>query len=171
MRGNGILIQIDIDFQIAVWYNLIVIIKLKGNNMSQRIYKTKQRDEILQFLAEHRDTCFSAKDITERVTAGEATVFRTLAVLVRENKIRKFTGAGRGEGAYYQYSESESCSMHIHLKCEDCGRLIHMDCSFMDEMIRHFCSDHNFFVDCGKTVIYGRCDDCNKIYEETLHEN
>ncbi len=130
--------------------------------MSQRIYKTKQRDEILHFLMEHKDSCFSAKEITEGVTAGEATVFRTLAVLVRENRIRKFSqgGSGRGECSYYQYNADETCAMHIHLKCEDCGKLLHMDCNFMDEITSHFSKDHGFFVDCGRTVIYGRCTDC-----------
>lgn len=129
--------------------------------MNQRIYKTKQRDEILRFLMENEDACFSAREISEHVTAGEATVFRTLAVLVRENRIRKFSaGGGKGECSYYQYNASEACSMHIHLKCEDCGKLIHMDCDFMEEIIRHFSKDHDFFVDCGKTVIYGRCTDC-----------
>lgn len=129
--------------------------------MNQRLYKTKQRDEILRFLMENEDACFSAREISDHVTAGEATVFRTLAVLVRENRIRKFSaGAGKGECSYYQYNASEACSMHIHLKCEDCGKLIHMDCDFMEEITRHFSKDHNFFVDCGKTVIYGRCVDC-----------
>ncbi len=129
-------------------------------------YKTKQRDEILRFLMENDDVCFSAKEITDRVSAGEATVFRTLAVLVRENRVRKFTvGSGRGECAHYQYNNSEECALHIHLKCESCGRLIHMDCSFMDEIRRHFKEDHNFVVDCGKTVIYGLCEDCRASQE------
>ena len=141
--------------------------------MTQRIYKTRQRDEILRFLMENEDSCFSAREISERVTAGEATVFRTLAVLVRENRIRKFSaGSGKGECSYYQYNASEACSMHIHLKCEDCGKLIHMDCDFMNEITRHFSKDHSFTVDCGKTVIYGYCDDCaKKLREEQVqHE-
>lgn len=134
--------------------------------MSQRIYKTKQRDEILCFLMENKDCCFSAREISEHVTAGEATVFRTLAVLVRENRIRKFSrgGSGRGECSYYQYQTADACTSHIHLKCEDCGKLLHMDCDFMNEISRHFSKDHGFFMDCGKTVIYGRCTDCmNKV--------
>ncbi len=128
--------------------------------MVQKIYKTRQRDEILRFLMENKESCFSAKEISAHVTAGDATVFRTLAVLVRENRIRKFTRGDRGECSYYRYNASEACSMHIHLKCEDCGTLLHMDCDFMDEIMSHFSKDHGFFVDCGKTVIYGRCTDC-----------
>ncbi len=130
--------------------------------MNQKTYKTKQRDEILRFLMENKDCCYSAREISDQVSAGDATVFRTLAVLVRENRIRKFSrgGNGRGECSYYQYQGAEACASHIHLKCEDCGRLIHMDCDFMNEISRHFSKDHGFFVDCGKTVIYGRCTEC-----------
>lgn len=140
--------------------------------MSQRVYKTRQRDEILRFLMENRGKCFSAKEISEQVTAGDATVFRALSVLARENRIQKFSpgSAGKGDCACYQYVESEQCSMHIHLKCEDCGKLLHLDCDFMNEIIRHFCNDHSFFVDCGKTVIYGRCAACRQAYEEKTHE-
>jgi len=131
--------------------------------MEQRKYKTRQMDEILRFFMENSDTCFSARDIVERVEAGEATVFRTLAILVRENRIRKFSaGNGKGECAHYQYNESEECLNHIHLKCEECGRLIHMDCSFMDEITSHFSREHGFLVDCGKTVIYGLCEECSE---------
>ena len=123
--------------------------------MSQ--YKTRQRDEILRFFMEHQDGCFSAKDVYKQVNAGEATVFRTLNALAQEGILNKFTGDG---GAYYQYNRENACTDHIHLKCERCGRLIHMDCTFIHELIRHFCSEHGFTVDCGKTVIYGLCGDC-----------
>lgn len=133
--------------------------------MSQ--YKTRQRDEILRFFIEHADECYSAKDVYEQVNAGEATVFRTLTALTQEGVLKKFTGnGGRGERAYYQYNNENTCSDHIHLKCEKCGRLIHMDCTFIRELIHHFCSEHGFTMDCGKTVIYGLCQDCGTPHGE-----
>ncbi|MGN1345826.1 MAG: Fur family transcriptional regulator [Eubacteriales bacterium] len=125
-------------------------------------YKTKQRDEILRFFMDHEDACFSARDIIAHVTAGEATVFRTLAALTKEGKLKKFTGgSGRGDCAYYQFNSSEECTSHIHLKCSGCGKLIHMDCTFMEEILTHLKREHAFSVDCGKTVIYGICGDCS----------
>lgn len=127
--------------------------------MSQ--YKTKQRDEILRFFMDHADGCYSAKDVYDQVSCGEATVFRTLTALTQEGVLTKFTGdGGRGERAYYQYSRENACTDHIHLKCEKCGRLIHMDCTFIRELMHHFCAEHGFAMDCGKTVIYGLCRDC-----------
>lgn len=136
--------------------------------MPEQKYKTKQRDEIICFFMDHEDECFSARDVSRCVSAGEATVFRALSALVSEGKLKRFTsGTGRGDCSYYQYNNCDKCGEHIHLKCENCGRLIHMDCSFMTEIISHFMGEHGFNVDCGKTVIYGLCDQCNKQTENS----
>lgn len=127
--------------------------------MSEKItYRTRQRDEILRFFTEHRDGCYSARELVGRVDAGEATIFRALSALTNEGKLKRFTG-GSGESAYYQLNAAE-CALHMHLKCRGCGRLIHMDCDFMKEILAHFKNEHSFTVDCGQTVIYGLCGDC-----------
>jgi len=147
-----------------LWYNLKMKIKIKLEKpMSQ--YKTKQRDEILRFFMEHPDGCYSAKDVYGQVNAGEATVFRTLNALAQEGILNKFTGE-TGERAYYQYSGETACTGHIHMKCRQCGKLIHMDCTFIRELMHHFCSEHGFTMDCGKTVIYGLCKDCGTPHGE-----
>lgn len=155
--------EFDIDFQIhSVYnrYNLKMIIKF-GEKMAETKYKTKQRDEILGFFRENADGCFTAREVIEKVRAGEATVFRTLSALVDEGVLKRFTGdSSRGGAAHYQYNMCTESEPHIHLKCEDCGRLIHMDCGFMNNIVSHFRADHGFAVDCTRTVIYGRCEAC-----------
>lgn len=129
--------------------------------MSEIKYRTRQRDEILRFFEENEDKCFSAKEVTRHVNAGEATVFRTIATLTKEGKLKRFTGDSmKGGCAYYQYNLCTEAYPHIHLKCEECGKLIHMDCLFIDELVKHFRMDHSFKVDFGKTVIYGKCSEC-----------
>ena len=126
-------------------------------------YKTRQRDEILRFFREHREQCFSVKEVYGQVDAGEATVFRAIAALTDAGLLRKFTaGGGRGECAYYQYDSCGARPDHIHLRCEDCGELFHMDCSFMETILSHFIDEHGFAVDCGRTVIYGVCASCRE---------
>lgn len=127
--------------------------------MSDNTYKTKQRDEIVEFFNSHRGKCYSAKELIKsgEVSSGEATIYRTLSKLANQGVLKKFTD---GEAACYQLNESEECSRHFHLKCEKCGKLIHMDCDFMAEMSRHIEQSHGFFVDIGKTVIYGLCGEC-----------
>ncbi len=122
-------------------------------------YKTRQRDEILHFFEENEEKCLSAREISRKVEASEATVFRTLAALTDEGLLKRFTGSSaRGDCAYYQLNTCTDA--HIHLKCEKCGRLIHMDCDFMKSIIDHFKKEHGFTLDCTKTVIYGLCGDC-----------
>lgn len=129
--------------------------------MSDNSYKTKQRDEIVEFFNSHRGKCYTAKDLIKsgEVSSGEATVYRTLSKLAGQGILKRFTD---GDAACYQLNESEECSRHFHLKCESCGRLIHMDCDFMADMSRHIEQSHSFFVDIGKTVIYGLCGECKE---------
>lgn len=129
--------------------------------MSDNSYKTKQRDEIVEFFNSHRGKCYTAKDLIKsgEVSSGEATVYRTLSKLAGQGILKRFTD---GDAACYQLNESEECSRHFHLKCESCGRLIHMDCDFMADMSRHIEQSHSFYVDIGKTVIYGLCGECKE---------
>ncbi len=127
--------------------------------MSDSVYKTKQRDEIVEFFNSHRGKCYTAKELIKsgEVSSGEATVYRTLSRLAQQGVLKRFTD---GDASCYQLNESEECSRHFHLKCEKCGKLIHMDCDFMADMSRHIEQSHSFFVDIGKTVIYGTCGEC-----------
>ena len=127
--------------------------------MSDNSYNTKQRDEIVEFFNSHRGKCYTAKELIKsgEVSSGEATVYRTLSKLAGQGILKRFTD---GDAACYQLNESEECSTHFHLKCEKCGRLIHMDCGFMGVVSRHIEQNHSFFVDIGKTVIYGLCGEC-----------
>ena len=129
--------------------------------MDRNNYNTKQRDEIVEFFSRHRGKCFSAKDIIRsgEIKSGEATVYRTLSKLAENGVLKRFTDGA--SGACYQLAESSDCDKHFHLKCEKCGKLIHIDCGFMAEIKQHIESDHNFYVDLGKTVSYGLCDDCS----------
>ena len=129
--------------------------------MSDNSYKTKQRDEIVEFFNQHRGKCFTAKELIKsgELSSGEATVYRALSKLTNQGILKRFTD---GEAACYQLNESEACSSHFHLKCEQCGRLIHMDCGVMGVVNRHIEQNHSFFVDIGKTVFYGLCGECKE---------
>ena len=125
-----------------------------------RIYNTKQRNQVFELFKRNPDKCFSAKDIVEYVgiDACQATVYRTLSVLVREDKIHKFR-SGRGYD-YYKLACSAPHMNHMHIVCLNCGDTIHANCRFIDEMGRHFLNAHDFYLDTTKTVIYGLCSKC-----------
>ena len=128
--------------------------------MAERSYHTKQRDSILAYFASHPDACLSAKDMIENpeIAVGEATVFRCLARLSAEGRIKKYVGAGGG--ALYQYNATEACNSHFHLKCLICGEIVHLDCSMMQSVGAHIAESHDFTVDVSRTVIYGFCRAC-----------
>lgn len=130
--------------------------------MRENKYKTRQRDEILSFFTSHKDQCFTARDICGNVSCGEATVFRTIAKLTDEGKLKRFTSGSGRESSYYQLNTCDHDCGHIHLKCNKCGQLIHTDCKFVGQLLSHFMKEHNFTVDSGKTVIYGLCEGCGK---------
>ncbi|MBE7051099.1 MAG: transcriptional repressor [Ruminococcaceae bacterium] len=131
--------------------------------MEAKTYKTRQRSSLLKFFEEHKDSCFTAKELIKNVdiSLGEATIYRSLAKFEKDGTIRKFISPG-SDGAFYQYSgENKECSSHFHLKCTSCGTLIHMDCQLMNEIKTHISLEHNFTIDNAKTTLYGLCDRCN----------
>lgn len=127
--------------------------------MAEKIYRTRQRDSILAYFSAHPESSFSAKDIIENaeIEAGEATVFRCLTHLAKEGYIKKYSSDG---GARYQYNPEGACNHHFHLKCITCGKIVHLNCDLMHAVSEHIESDHRFKVDVSRTVIYGRCEDC-----------
>lgn len=125
-----------------------------------RSYKTKQREQILEFFEENPDRCLSARElITESgIDAGQATVYRTLSMLTDENKLRRFRSDAGGD--CYRLACAESEGNHMHIVCRVCGGMIHSECEFIDEMKSHLLNEHGFALDTGATVIYGVCAGC-----------
>ena len=127
-------------------------------------YATKQRDAILNFLKEN-NAHTTASDILyhlreEGYKISSATVYRTLEKFEAEGVVKKMV-VGEGTGACYQFTDSDGCAEHFHLKCIKCGKLIHLSCEFMHEMEEHIFNDHGFTVSSGRTVIYGVCQGCS----------
>ncbi|MBQ9298590.1 MAG: transcriptional repressor [Clostridia bacterium] len=130
--------------------------------MKEVKYKTKQKEEILQYLIKNSNNFVSAEDIEkyfkdENITVGLTTIYRFLNLLEKQGKLRI---EARKNTKYYQYISKE-CDQHFHLKCEKCGKLIHFDCEELEKLNSHISKEHNFSID-SKTLIYGVCEDCKK---------
>ena len=130
-------------------------------------YNTKQREAILSYIASLEGTHATAAQILEHLankgfSISRPTVYRHLEKLTENGKIRRYTTDGIS-AACYQYAESGAdCHDHVHLKCEDCGKLIHLECNKLDEIQQHFSSSHAFRVNALKTVFYGQCYNCSQ---------
>lgn len=132
----------------------------------EKVYKTKQRAAILEYLKENIDEHITADRIIDYFKQidnpiGKSTVYRTLDTLVQENVIRKYALTDRSEAACFQYmGENASCNEHYHMKCTKCGMLIHLDCDEIKELSEHIFKEHKFRLDTCKTILYGLCENC-----------
>ncbi len=135
------------------------------SNSSTGGYKTRQRDAILKYLTEHKDSHVTASGIGDYLSrqgtpVGTATIYRQLEKLVEQGVVRKYT-VDQNTGACFQFVEHDTkCREHFHLKCEKCGRLIHLECEALSELSEHIRNEHGFFIDPLRTVFYGVCRDC-----------
>lgn len=127
--------------------------------MSNKTYKTRQREEILAVFENSPDKCFSARDLISEcgLAAAQATVYRTLGILTNEGILKRFKSSVGGDC----YKLACRRSDHIHFVCTNCGDLMHSDCKFINELSEHLLNCHGFRLDTGNTVIYGLCSKCD----------
>ncbi|MBQ2829714.1 MAG: transcriptional repressor [Oscillospiraceae bacterium] len=134
-----------------------------------RVYRTKQRMLLLDYLKENTDTPLCAEEIarglsececgcTERVSVS--SVYRNLALLAAGGDVRRFT-ADDGRTALYQYVDHVRCDTHLHLRCTVCGRLLHMDEELSTRVMRAVFGSANFMIDGKQTVLHGVCGECS----------
>ncbi len=134
-------------------------------------YKTKQKEQILDYLTAHPGEHVTAQEISRHmnqsgISIGTATIYRQLDQLVTDGTIRKYTIDTR-TGACYEYlPHSEECHRHFHLKCMQCETLYHVTCEHLCELESHILEHHGFQIDQSKTVLYGICENCRKENEK-----
>ena len=130
-------------------------------------YKTKQKEQIMQYLTTHPGQHITAQEISyhltqEGISVGTTTIYRQLDQLVSDGTIRKYTIDSR-TGACYEYlPDSGECHRHFHLKCMQCEKLYHVTCEYLCELEQHILEHHGFQIDQSKTVLYGICAECRK---------
>ncbi|MBR4445788.1 MAG: transcriptional repressor [Solobacterium sp.] len=131
------------------------------------IYKTKQREILLQYMKENTGRHITAAQVCDYVRAqgtsiGQATVYRQLERMVDEGILSKYM-IDANTPACFEYvgenghADAEAC---FHCKCEKCGKLIHMHCEELETIAEHVRKEHGFAIDPLRTVFYGICSDC-----------
>ena len=133
--------------------------------MKRTNYRTKQREQIIAAIDNFGNEHFTAADAVARLhdmntPVAQSTVYRALEHLCEEGVLNRYEKGGQG-GACYQRADG-GCASHFHLVCSECGGLIHMDCEFMQSLAEHIKEHHGFDVDPSRTVLYGRCEKCEK---------
>ena len=129
--------------------------------MSQ--YQTKQRKSLLDYLAQHPDEQLSARKIAlelEPMGISLSAVYRNIAALEEDGRIRRCAGEGRE--VLYQYTDAEACKDRLHMECIRCGRTFHLAVESADLLIEQIAKSEAFTLNKRFTVLYGACKACSQ---------
>lgn len=131
------------------------------------VYKTKQREELLEYLMTIPGQHITVNDICshfqkEGRNIATATVYRQLEKMVDEGIVKKYIIDANSPACFEYSPKEEECGQEVcfHCKCEECGKLIHMHCEEVKEIQEHMRTEHGFYINPLRTVFYGLCEDC-----------
>ncbi|HSW36037.1 MAG TPA: transcriptional repressor [Candidatus Limnocylindrales bacterium] len=124
---------------------------------------TKQRQIILNLLAENSDKHLNAEEIRSlllqnNVRTGIATVYRTLSLFEEWELVGKIyldDGCLR-----YQLLNPQEKHEHHHLICERCDRIVDIQVDLMDSLEKQVDSYYGFRVTNHHVKLYGVCLEC-----------
>ncbi len=125
-------------------------------------YMTQQRKVLYSFFQQNLDKQFNVRDIVDALKESNislSAVYRNLSSLEKDGLIRRRIKEGERE-CTYQYIHPESCHDHIHLECQACGDSFHLDDVVAETMRDAVHAISGFTVSNPKTVLYGKCKDC-----------
>ena len=130
---------------------------------SKKIYRTAQKETVLDYLKSSNGEHLTVKDIYEHLKAnnekiGLTTVYRHLESLVKDGTVVKSI-IDENTPACYEYADCDH-SQCYHCKCIRCGKLIHLHCDEISSLENHISNDHHFTIVPKMTVFYGICEDC-----------
>ena len=132
-------------------------------------FNPEQRTALLAFLNENPDKTFSAKEIAQALASkhiSKSSVYRNLAELEAEEKIKRLSKSGSRE-AYYQFYDNSDCKNHIHLSCTKCGKIFHMEKIQAEKLVNALEASEGFEINVGETTLYGTCKNCGEKHGTT----
>lgn len=133
-------------------------------------YKTRQREELLAFLASTPGRHFTAADICNHfkevdIPIGTTTVYRQMEKFVDQGIVKKYIIDGNSPACFEYIGDGQSGDQDrsFHCKCGKCGDVIHLRCRELSAVVEdHLKEHHGFDVDLARTVFYGLCENCMK---------
>ncbi len=127
-------------------------------------YATNNKIKVIDFFRNNHKNHFTIEDARSKMAEDGADIpsssfYRIVGNLCKSGVLRRFEAAGV-DNFVYQYADfSDTCRLHFHLKCLNCGTLIHLECDKMNELKDHIYTEHGFTIG-GKGIIYGLCSNC-----------
>ena len=133
------------------------------------LYKTKQREELLDYLISVQGQHITVNDICRHfqdrgISIGVATIYRQLEKMVNEGLVSKYIIDANTPACFEYIADDEDHDKEIcfHCKCEKCGKLIHLHCEELEDMQGHLSEEHEFTLNPMRTVLYGICGECRE---------
>ena len=105
------------------------------------LYKTRQREELLEYLETVRNKHITVGDISayfrdKGISMSVATIYRQLEKMVNEGIVSKYIIDANTPACFEYIADDDSHDRDIcfHCKCEKCGKLIHLHCEELEDM-------------------------------------
>ena len=121
-------------------------------------YKTENRLRVEELLKSIGTKALTADEITYALSpdgSGRSSYYRILSKLVDEGRVRRITDP-KTRHTTYQYLGDAHCREHLHLKCNDCGKLIHLDHASSEALVSNLRAIGGFTLD-EHSMLFGRC--------------
>lgn len=123
-------------------------------------YNMGKKERVIELFSKNPGVTYTSDEICDAILPdgkGKSTVYRIIAALVTDGKLRRISD-GISRSSAYQYVGNAECHKHLHLKCKECGKLIHMDDEISGEFEQRVrCA--GFAIEEG-TLLFGRCVEC-----------
>ena len=123
---------------------------------------TSQRALLVETIFSRHDH-FEADELVESLAYGEdtkvgrATVYRTLAELVKAGLLRKLELGDR-----VVYEHDYGYPQHDHLHCEQCQKLIEFQSDELVRLRETVAAEYGFQVSSHRLIITGTCQQCRR---------
>lgn len=156
-----LLCKYEKDFQMEVFMSD------QATQKGGRLYQTKQRQAILDFL-KTQDRALAATEVYQQMKAqgiqvGLTTVYRSLCKMTNNGLLRQ-VWTGTAEAVRFEIAP-HAPKMHVHLHCAECGNDEEMDCEALSELSEHFEAEHHFHIQTEDLVLNGLCASCRQSAE------
>ena len=131
----------------------------------RKTYQTAGRQKLIGFFKANPDRQFTVDELCKQLygngESGRSSVYRRLAELCDTDAVRMFRSEELRCNVYQYVGSGCDCREHFHAKCIKCGRLEHLACGDSSAFAAHLLGEHGFQIDCGQSVLYGVCAQCN----------